>query len=81
MKREEILEKLCKLFHEVSGNGTIQLQEADTAEDVEGWDSLTHVQLVVAIQQEFGITVSAREMQSWRCVGEILDSIQAKING
>ena len=50
-----------------------------TAADVAEWDSLTHIQLVVAVEKRFRVRFGSREILSWKCVGEMLDSIVAKI--
>ena len=78
MSRQEILEQLNSVFTDVLDEGSIQLTESNTADDVEGWDSLTHVQLVVAVEKKFGMRFSAKEIQSWKNVGEMIDSISSK---
>ena len=72
------MEQLNSVFTDVLDEGSIQLTESNTADDVEGWDSLTHVQLVVAVEKKFGMRFSAKEIQSWKNVGEMIDSISSK---
>lgn len=80
MERNEIFEKLTVIFRDVMDNDEIVLEENTTAEDIEEWDSLAHVQLIEKIQEVFGIKFSAKEMNSWEDVGEFVDSIIAKQN-
>ena len=79
MNRTEILAVVTSVFREILGDETIVLEETTTAADVADWDSLTHIQLVVAVEKRFGIRFGSREIQSWATVGEMLNSIVAKV--
>lgn len=79
MERKEIFEKLTVIFRDVMDNDEIVLEENTTAEDIEEWDSLAHVQLIEKIEGVFGVKFSAKEMNSWEDVGEFVDSIQEKM--
>lgn len=78
MTREEILNEISKVFADTLDEDNITLSESTTADDVEGWDSLTHVQLVVAVERKFKVRFTAKEIQSWKNVGEMIDSITSK---
>ena len=78
MERKEIFEKLSVIFRDVMDNDEIVLEENTTAEDIEEWDSLAHVQLIEKIEAVFGVKFSAKEMMSWDEVGELVDSIEEK---
>ena len=79
MERKEIFEKLTEIFRDVMDNDEIVLEENTTAEDIEEWDSLAHVQLIEKIEEVFGLKFSAKEMMSWEDVGEFVDSIEEKL--
>lgn len=79
MSHEEILKKINAIFIDVIDNEDIKLNDATRAGDVEGWDSLTHIQLVVAVEKHFKIRFTAKEIQSWKNVGELIQSVESKI--
>ena len=58
MTREKIFDKLNRVFQDVFDNETLELEDNTTADDIEEWDSLTHIDLVVAVEREFGIKFS-----------------------
>lgn len=78
MEKKEILSKVNDLFNDVLDDDSIVLQFENTASDVEGWDSLTHIQLIVAIEKSFKIKFTSREILSWKNVGEMVDCIASK---
>jgi acyl carrier protein len=79
MSREEVIKTMNNIFIEVLDNEKITLSGTTTAEDVEGWDSLTHIQLVVAIEKYFKIRFTSSEIRNWKNVGQMADSIISKI--
>jgi len=79
MERSEILKKINEVFIDNLDNDDIVLTESSTADDIEEWDSLTHVQLVVAVEKKLNIRFNAKEIQSWKNVGEMIDSISTKL--
>jgi acyl carrier protein len=78
MERSKILTEVNEIFKDLLDNEDIVLTDATTAGDVEGWDSLTHIQLVVAIEKHFKIRFASKEIQSWKTMGELVDSLVAK---
>jgi acyl carrier protein len=79
MQRTEILNQINAIFVDVLDNEDIKIAEETTAKDVDEWDSLTHIQLVVAIEKHFKIRFTSSEIQSWANVGEMMDCIEKKI--
>ena len=79
MERSEILKRVEEIFREELGQSNLIITDDTTAEDVEGWDSLSHVQLVAVMEDVFGIEFSSREILSWDNIGDLIDSIQKKV--
>ena len=75
MERQEIFAKLTEIFQDVLDNEEIVVTADTKADDIEEWDSLTNIQLVVAIEKAFGIKFKSSEIMSWSNVGEMVDSI------
>lgn len=78
MEKNDILAKVQTIFRDVLDNEEIVLTDETTANDIEEWDSLSHIQLIVAIEKAFGIKFTSLEIMKWKNVGEMLDSIVAK---
>jgi acyl carrier protein len=79
MERNEILKRVEEIFRDELDQENLVLTDDTTAEDVEGWDSLSHIQLVAAMEEAFGIEFKSREILSWDNVGDLIDCIQKKV--
>lgn len=78
MEKNQILEEVQEIFRDVLDNEEIILTSETIADDIDEWDSLSHIQLVVAIEKYFRIKFSSKEILSWANVGEMLDCILTK---
>ncbi len=79
MNRQDILDKVQDIFRDILDNDDLVLTNESTADDIEEWDSLTHIQLIKAIEKDFSIRFTSREILSWNNVGEMIDSIVVKV--
>ena len=79
MERNEILKSVEEIFRDELEQEDLVLTDDTTAEDVEGWDSLSHIQFVAAMEEAFGIEFTSRELLSWDNVGDLIDCIQKKV--
>ena len=75
----EILTNCTPIFREVLDNEDIALHAETTADDIEEWDSLTHIQLIVAIEKHFKIRFTTAEITSFKNVGEMCEAISKKL--
>ena len=80
MKKEDVYERLNKVFQDVFDDDSITVNENTTSSDIEDWDSLEHINLVVAVEQEFGIKFTMSEVRSMKNVGEMVDIILSRVN-
>lgn len=78
MEKAEVLAKVQEIFQDVLDNEDIELNYETTADDIDEWDSLSHIQLIVAIEKEFRVKFTSKEIMSWGNVGEMLDCILTK---
>jgi acyl carrier protein len=78
MQQTEIYEKLTTIFRDVFDEDDLSLTPATTADDVDGWDSLTHIRLVLAVSKAFGVKFSASEIGNLKNVGEFAALIEKK---
>jgi acyl carrier protein len=72
------IEKLTAIFRVVFDNDEISLRPEMTANDVDGWDSLSHVNLILAVEKGFRIRFTQKEVRSFRNVGDFLRCIDGK---
>jgi acyl carrier protein len=79
MERQEIFRQLKEIFIDVLDLDEVELTDATTANDIEEWDSLSHIQLIVAIEKNFGIKFTSLEIMKWKNVGEMVNTIEEKI--
>ena len=79
MEKSEILKQMQDIFIDVLDNDDIVLTEDTTADDIEEWDSLSHIQLMKAIEATFGIKFTAKEVLDWEDIHDCLDSIESKL--
>ena len=75
MTREKAYEVLNEIFREVFDDETLTVGPATTAEDIEDWDSLEHINLVVAVEKKFGVKFNIGEVNGMNNVGEMVETI------
>ena len=76
MMTEEIYKRTNEVFHDIFDDESIVVTGSTVAEDIEEWDSLEHINLVVAIEKEFGVKFKMKEITGMKNVGEMVEIIQ-----
>lgn len=71
----DIYERLNRVFREVFDDDTITVNASTTAADIDDWGSLTHIQLIAAVEDEFGVKFSMKQVSSMKNVGEMAEII------
>ncbi len=80
MIMNNLIEKLTDIFREVFDDDSIVLRNELTADDVENWDSLTHINLIVAIEKEFKVRFTTGEVSGLKNVGDLISLVSRKIS-
>ena len=80
MDRTKVLLEVNEIFKEVLDDESIVLNYESNSDNIDDWDSLAHIQLIVAIEKKYKIKFTAKEMVSWKNVGEMTENIVEKIN-
>jgi acyl carrier protein len=76
----EVIKQVNEVFKDVFDDNSLNINYDTTAKDVDDWDSLTHIQLVVAIEKHFKIRFTSSEIQGFANVGQMCEAILTKIN-
>jgi acyl carrier protein len=80
MTHDEILAIMTSMFRDLFDDPTIELTPGTTANDIEEWDSMNHITLVVEAEQRFGIKFQTAELEELKNVGEFVDVISKKLS-
>lgn len=79
MAREELLEAVAEILQDIFDDDTLEVTESTCSDDVEDWDSLEQINILVAIQDRFGIQFSLDDVSDLKDVGDTLDLIERKL--
>jgi acyl carrier protein len=79
MERDTVLQEFNKIFKDVFDNPDLEINASTTSRDVEDWDSLNHIQLVVAIEKRFGVKFTTEEVSSYNNVGAMCEAVLKKL--
>jgi acyl carrier protein len=78
LDREQVSDRLNGIFRDIFDNDDISVTDNTTAADIDGWDSLAHITLILGVEREFRIKMTASEVGSLKNVGQMIDIITAR---
>lgn len=79
MTREEVYATLNEVFQDVFDDESIEVNDETTSDDIEDWDPLEHINLIAAVEQEFGMKFNMGQVVTMKNVGEMVDIILSQI--
>ena len=80
MNKEDLLLKVRAAFVTVLEHENFKLNEATTADDVDGWESITHMMIITEIEKVFNIKFKLMDLMNMNNVGDLITSIQKEIH-
>ncbi len=80
MTRQEIADAVQEIFRDVFDDEELMIQDTTSAEDIDDWDSLEHITLIVAMEKEFHLKFDIKEINKLANVGEMIDLIKCKLD-
>lgn len=79
MEKTEIIDQLTSIFRKTFSDDTLVLSDEMTADDVDNWDSLSHMLLITEIEEQFSITFKLRELNKMKNVGVLISIVETKL--
>lgn len=76
--QDDLIPRLVPIFQDVFSDPSLQISAATSAKDVDGWDSFAHINLIVALEEHFGVSFSTAELGKMACVGDLIVLLQQK---
>jgi acyl carrier protein len=80
MTKEDVLTKLTSIFRDVFDDESLIITDETTASDIEDWDSLSHIDLIAAIEKQFAIKFTTREITDLKNVGDFTSVLAQKLS-
>jgi acyl carrier protein len=79
MDRDTLKTNLTDIFRKTFDNDALTISDGTTADDVAGWDSLSHMNLILGVERRFAIRLTTREVRGMKNVGDFIDLIAKKV--
>ena len=78
MEKNEIVSRLTPIFRDVFGDDALVVTDSMTAADIPTWDSLSNINMIIAVEKAFGVKFSIKDVRNLKNVGELLELIKRK---
>ena len=79
MSHDEVLKAVIQIIQDVFNDSSLEITPETTADDIDGWDSMRHINIVVAVEANFGVRFHAAELESLRKVGDLASLIEDRL--
>jgi len=79
MERDEIHQKLTAVFRDIFDDSKLEIGDATTAEDIEDWDSITHINLIAAVEKAFKVRFNTKDVKALANVGDFIQLIANRV--
>ena len=80
MSRQEVFDEVQKIFQAVFDDDELMISDSTNSDDIEDWDSLEHINLIIAMEKRFQRKFDIKEVGKLKDVGEMIDLIERKLN-
>ena len=80
VSREEIMKRVTGIFRDVFDDEELMIYDSTNSDDIEDWDSLEHIALIVSMEKEFGLKFDIKEVNKLENVGEMIDLIKKRLD-
>lgn len=81
MTEAEIYQQLTEIFRDVFGRDDMELTPELSAKDVEGWDSFKQIEIMIAVEEQYGVKFRTRELESLQNAGDLVRAVLARSGG
>jgi acyl carrier protein len=75
----EIQQKLTAVFRDIFDNPSLEISDATTANDIEEWDSITHIDLIAAVEKAFKVSFNTKDVKALANVGDFIQLIASRV--
>lgn len=79
MSRQEIMDKVTEIFRDVFDDEDLIITDSTNSDDIEDWDSLEHISLIISMEKEFNMKFDIKEVNKLENVGQMIDLIKRKM--
>ncbi|MBR5407714.1 MAG: acyl carrier protein [Lachnospiraceae bacterium] len=80
MTRKEIMDKVNEIFRDVFDDDSLVIVDSTNSDDIEDWDSLEHISLIISMEKEFDLKFDIKEVNKLENVGQMVDMIKDKLD-